>query len=150
MTHRVEVVTDPSGAALVEGLRRAGLACLAYEDAPDGGLSIVLADEASARELNRRFRDLDEPTDVLSFSDGTLQPDLGGTYFGDVVICLALAERQAHAAHHPLESELALLAVHGILHLLGYDHGMEAEKHVMWASQSAILKQLGLRVEVPN
>jgi probable rRNA maturation factor len=150
MTYRVEIVSETREPDLTDLLRRAGRACLAFEQAPDGALSVVLADEPTAKELNLRFRGLDEATDVLSFSDGSIQPDDKGIYFGDVVICRPVAERQAKAAQHPQESELALLTIHGILHLLGYDHATEIEKRAMWASQSSVLKQLGLRVKVPG
>lgn len=74
------------------------------------------------RRLNRDFRAQDRATDVLSFpADGQADPD-GSLYLGDVVICVASARRQADLAGRALDAELQVLALHGYLHLLGYDH----------------------------
>jgi len=109
-----------------------------------GQLAIVLADRERMRNLNREYAGQDSPTDVLSFADGSLDPQSGQPYLGDVVICLPVALEQAASAGHPAESELALLAVHGVLHLLGHDHGRAAEQEKMWEAQQRILGGLGL------
>ena len=109
-----------------------------------GHLAIVLADRERMRDLNREYAGQDSPTDVLSFADGSLDPHSGQIYLGDVVICLPVALEQAVSAGHSPESELALLAVHGVLHLLGHDHGQAAERAKMWEAQQRILSGLGL------
>lgn len=93
--------------------------------APGTALAILLTDEATMRELNRRFLGVDEVTDVLSFPDeaddfiqGIEVPQL----LGDIAIGLAVAKEQAGLLGHPLDAELAHLLTHGILHLCGYDH----------------------------
>lgn len=87
---------------------------------PGVEISIVLCDDPFIRSLNLEYRGLDKPTDVLSFAQG--DPDEGwGSTLGDVVISLDTADRQAAAAGWTLDSEVVLLAVHGVLHLLGYD-----------------------------
>lgn len=81
-----------------------------------GAMTVALVSDARMQALNRRFRQKDAPTDVLSFPAG--EPG----QLGDVVIALGVARRQATAAGHTLGTELRVLALHGLLHLLGYDH----------------------------
>ena len=98
------------------------------------------------RELNRHYRNEDMTTDVLSFPAGEPLPgdvEAGG-YLGDIAIAVPTAERQAAAKGHTAPAELQLLAVHGVLHLLGYDHLDAAEKAAMWREQAAVLRRLGL------
>jgi probable rRNA maturation factor len=123
-------------------------ALCADPDAEPGSLTLRITDEGEIRSLNRQFRGLDQPTDVLSFSADFQDPDLESRYLGDVVICYPQAASQAKKRGHALEDELQLLVVHGILHLLGYDHATQEEKDQMWEIQGKILKDLGLGIEV--
>ena len=84
------------------------------------------------------------PTDVLSFPASETDPDTGASYIGDILISIPRAQAQADAAGHPLEAEVQLLVVHGVLHLLGYDHADAEEKALMWKAQAEILTGLGL------
>ena len=112
-------------------------------------LTIVITGNAQLRSLNRAFREVDAPTDVLSFATAErLQPDT--IYLGDVVISFPAAREQAQAGKHSVEAELQLLVVHGVLHLLGHDHYTKAEKNVMWKAQAAVLKQLGAAITGPT
>ena len=81
-----------------------------------GAVTIAIVSDARVRALNRAYRRIDKPTDVLSF------PSDERGYLGDVVIAEGVARRQAREAGHPLATELRVLALHGLLHLLGYDH----------------------------
>ncbi len=86
-------------------------------------LSLLLTDDVAIQELNRTYRKLDQPTDVLSFpQDEEAVNERGETLLGDVVISVETAARQAEEHHLNFNEELILLAIHGILHLLGYDH----------------------------
>jgi len=98
----------------------------------DAELSIALVDDATISDLNRRYRSKAGPTDVLSFSqlEGE-HVELAGNLLGDVVISLETAARQARVAHRGLDSEVAKLLVHGILHLIGHDHERDDEARVM-------------------
>lgn len=91
-------------------------------------LTLVLVDDAEIHKLNRQHRGVNAPTDVLSYP--LFEPEDEGfpevPHLGDVVISLDTAERQAEARGHPLETEVATLAAHGITHLLGFDHPTEA------------------------
>ena len=93
--------------------------------------------EDSIRDLNKTYRDTDSVTDVLSFeSDGEIDPETGKEYLGDIVVCLEQAKRQAEQSGHSVQNEIALLEIHGLLHLLGYDH-MDEEQHTeMWKYQN--------------
>ncbi len=108
-----------------------------------GDLTLVVVEDAEIADLNRRFLGGEGPTDVLSFpaqgeDDFVTPPDLA-PYLGDIIIAYPYAARQAAAQGHAVAAELDLLVVHGVLHLLGFDHADEAEKKHMWAQQDAIL-----------
>ncbi len=108
-------------------------------------MTIVITGNAQLRKLNRQFRHIDAPTDVLSFN-----ADEDSNYLGDIVISYPKAKAQAKDGGHPVEAELQLLVVHGVLHLLGHDHYTRAEKAKMWAAQSAILKSIGAAITEPK
>ena len=124
-------------------LERAALAVLEHQSA-DGDLTIVLTDDAQLHELNRDYLGVDAPTDVLSFPASETDPETARRYLGDILISVPRAEEQARAAGHALEAEVQLLAIHGTLHLLGYDHAEAGEKARMWKAQAEILAGLGL------
>ncbi len=117
---------------------------------PDAELTILLSDDAELQRLNLRFLGIDAPTDVLSFPSGETDPETGLLYLGDVVISISRATAQADAANHAVSGEIQLLIVHGILHLLGYDHADEVEKARMWQMQQRILNSLGLSDLAPK
>jgi probable rRNA maturation factor len=106
-------------------------------------LSVVITDDPAIRALNRDYRETDTPTDVLSFSQAEGEafavPDGETPHLGDVIISLETARRQADAVGLALQDEMAHLLVHGILHLLGYDHESGDEEVVMRAHEDAIL-----------
>lgn len=110
----------------------------------DADLTLVVSDDDAIRELNRNFLGNDSPTDVLSFPANEMDPETGRHYLGDVIISLPRAREQAEGAGNPLEAELQLLVIHGVLHLLGYDHAEAEEKARMWAAQAQVLESLGL------
>ena len=116
---------------------------LEREEAPENvELSIALVELAEMTELNSRYRGKEGPTDVLSFGCddpcAVLGPDEPVT-LGDVVIAPEVAEAQAAEYGHTVEEELNLLLVHGVLHLLGYDHEEDADAEVMQARERAVL-----------
>jgi probable rRNA maturation factor len=128
--------------ALAEGVLR-------YEGTP-GEVTLVITDERGIQELNRDFIGIDAPTDVLAFSAREGDPRFvtapgSGDYWGDVIVSYPQAVAQAKELGHPLELEINLLVVHGLLHLLGYDHDDEADKALMWARQDKILRSLQVR-----
>ena len=126
-------------------LEQAAQITLAHESqSPETGLSIVLTDETRLQQLNRDYLGIDSPTDVLSFPASETDPETGTRYIGDILISIPRARAQAEAAGHPLEAEVQLLVVHGVLHLLGHDHAGADEKAQMWQAQAKVLERLGL------
>lgn len=126
-------------------LERAAKAALEHQSAPaESTLTIVLTDDKQIRELNRDYLGNDAPTDVLSFPASETDPETGSPYLGDILISLPYAAKSAALAGHPLEAEVQLLVVHGVLHLLGHDHAKTREKARMWKAQAEILGSLGL------
>lgn len=140
------MITIESNYPLPEELiKRAAGAALEYQsESLDSELTIVLTDDARLQELNRDYLGIDAPTDVLSFPASETDPETGARYIGDILISIPYAAKSAERAGHPLESEVQLLVVHGVLHLLGHDHAEADEKARMWKAQSEILESLGL------
>ncbi len=103
-------------------------------------VSVLLADDATVRSLNRTYRGEERATDVLAFPQ-----DGQGGMLGDVVISVEQAARQARRARHPLLREVALLAIHGTLHLLGYEDHTPRGRRAMWAAQRRLLRAWGAR-----
>lgn len=111
-------------------------------------LTIVVTGDEQIKTLNKKHRGVDETTDVLAFTADYMDPDLGHRYLGDVLISFPTAESQALERGHSVGEELQLLVVHGVLHLLGYDHLEKREQGEMWSLQRQILKNLGLDLDV--
>lgn len=160
---RVEVLSDAvSGfddlSALESVILRAAEAALdAEHTAGPDSVTVLLSDDRRLRDLNREFNGEDSVTDVLSFNEvdgwhnGQPPEQLTGNEFvaagaeprlGDIVISLQQAKRQADERSAPLERELAMLTVHGVLHLLGYDHADPDEERVMFGKTDGVLAGL--------
>ena len=113
---------------------------------PAAELSIMLVDEVVMANLHEEYLDEPGPTDVLSFPmdelrEGTADQESDEGVLGDVVICPAVAQRQAQTAGHATEVEMRLLLTHGILHLLGHDHAEPEEHKVMFGLQATLLAE---------
>ena len=147
---QVEVQVEPPFDAAVDADWLAGVAVavLVAEGMPhSASLTVVVMDDAQLQDLNRTYRQVDAPTDVLAFAaqegEPFVMPEAGGAYLGDVIVSYPTALAQANEAGRSVASELALLVVHGCLHLLSYDHGDDDERACMWARQDEILRTLG-------
>lgn len=124
----------------VRKVAQRALETLEYKEAQ---VSILFCEDSYIQKLNREYRRVNAPTDVLAFSmhEGPfsrVHPEV----LGDVVISLETASRQAKRYRHSLNKEIALLVVHGILHLLGYDHLKKDDKELMRRKEKEILKSL--------
>lgn len=108
----------------------------------------MLVDDSAMAELNRTHRGVAGPTDVLAFpmGEGPFM-SLSANLLGDVVISAETAERQARSRKAGLRAELALLLIHGILHLAGYDHGSAPERRRMWQKQRRLLSACAVQAE---
>lgn len=109
---------------------------------PETEITIVFTDDQQLHQLNLQYLGIDAPTDVLSFPAGFNDPDTDHPYLGDVLISIPRAEAQASENHQTPQEELILLVVHGVLHLIGYDHANAEEQDRMWTAQSKILSRL--------
>ncbi len=109
---------------------------------PDSELSISIVDEEEMSSLHMQWMDEPGPTDVLSFPMDEMKPysaTTGPGMLGDIVLCPEFAAEQARTAGHSLQEELELLTVHGVLHLLGFDHRENDERKIMFAKQDELL-----------
>lgn len=128
----------------LEFLRKVASKLLKNEDKE---ISIVLVDEKKIRQLNKKFRREDKPTDVLAFP-------LGGEFIstrdllGEVIISVESAQKEAKKRNHSLKEEIVLLLIHGILHLKGYDDKRKEEKELMRKKEREILISLGIRGDI--
>jgi probable rRNA maturation factor len=131
--------------ALISSVARFALDALHVNPAAE--LSIIAVTEEVMSELHERWMDEPGPTDVMSFPMDELMessrrpdaPEPGPELLGDIVLCPDFARAQARTAGHPLADELHLLTVHGVLHLLGYDHGEPEEEREMFGLQARLL-----------
>jgi probable rRNA maturation factor len=142
------VESEPGQIFSVNLLEKAAQAVLELSGVSDGDLTIALVDDSRIQDLNRGFLGHDVPTDVLSFPANEHDPETGRRYLGDVVISLVRAAGQAAERGHPVEAEMQLLVVHGVLHLLGHDHAEVGEKDRMWAAQAEALERLGVSPKI--
>jgi probable rRNA maturation factor len=142
----VKAVPAPLSPAFLRGVLAAAaeepaVAAAAALAGPAPSLTVRVTGDRELRRLNREFLGEDHATDVLSFPSG----DLAGGYLGDLALSWPAVCRQAEAFGHPPEVEAALLAVHGLLHLLGWDHAAPAEEKEMTRLTQTCLARSGLR-----
>ncbi|ASE59269.1 rRNA maturation RNase YbeY [Staphylococcus saprophyticus] len=111
-------------------------------------LSVTFVDKDEIQEINKMYRDKDKVTDVISFALEEDEPEITGIemprVLGDIIICTDVAQEQADSYGHSFERELGFLALHGFLHLLGYDHMNEQDEKQMFGRQDQILNAYGL------
>ena len=128
----------PDRAVLAAPLERA----LEQANMRQVALSLVVVNDPEMRRINRRFRRAPGTTDVLSFSSGERDPEHGGVLLGEVIICRDRAVVEARRRRVPTREELALYALHGLLHLLGYRDDTSGRRRRMERRQERILSQL--------
>ncbi len=134
----------PRATALVRRAARAAVRHAGVKIRPDAALAVALADDAMVRAANRDWRAKDSPTNVLSFPAMPPERLPEARFLGDVIIAYETTAAEAAAEQKPFADHLAHLVVHGVLHLLGYDHGTVAEAELMEARERAILERLGV------
>lgn len=157
--HNITVVNEVSGEEVEKIIESAVKAALEFEKVEQKcDVCIIITDDENIHELNREHRDVDRPTDVLSFPMMELIPgekmvvnpleldESGAVMLGDIVISIDRAKAQAEEYGHSEERELCFLTVHGMLHLLGYDHELgEEEEKLHFSRQEEILEAMGVR-----
>ncbi len=132
-----------------ENVRAAAEKTAGLYDVPNAEVSITLTNNQYIHKLNLEYRKIDRPTDVLSFAlNESEEPDVEGgpdvNVLGDIIISVERAEEQAAEYGHSLKREMAFLTVHGMLHLLGYDHMEEEERKEMEEEQRYVMDKLGI------
>jgi probable rRNA maturation factor len=143
-------VADPAWDSLVPDCRdqvlEAATAAAANRSASgDAEISILLTADKNVQELNRRYRGIDAPTNVLAFADGTPPPGAGAVgLLGDVVVALETTREEAEAGGLDIAEHLAHLVIHGVLHLLGYDHQTDDDAEAMERLETTILDGIGI------
>lgn len=151
MSYHVHIQNDGAYAIPDDLLRGAVSHVLEHQGAIAGcELSIVISEDESVAALNQQFRGIASPTDVLSFpalKDKSLAK-VRPVYLGDLVIAYPYAQHQAEREGLPFTDSMALLVIHGTLHLLGYDHDMPTNREKMWAVQAQILTDLSISTDI--
>lgn len=137
---------------ILDTMMQAAEYCLDAEqiDTERSEISVTFVSLEEIHELNREYRQVDSPTDVLSFpqfDDLDELPEEGEIMLGDVVICSDRAKEQAEEFGHSFEREIIYLFVHSVLHLLGYDHMEEDEKRIMRRREEEVMERIGLKRE---
>jgi probable rRNA maturation factor len=145
----LEIIKDFEGKIEPSLIMNAARVTLAHHGVePTSSLSILITTDQQIQELNRNFRGFDQPTDVLAFPASHSNPEDGTIYLGDIIISLPRAAAQANQRGHPPAEEIQLLVIHGILHLLDFDHADPAGKQQMWSTKRHILDQLGISSQI--
>ena len=145
------LVESPQWSDLPEApaaVRKAIAAAAREISSPGGEVAVMLTSDAALRRLNRKWRRIDKPTNVLSFPalqpTGTPSPDDAPRMLGDIAIAYETMRREADDEQKPFDHHLSHLAIHGFLHLIGFDHETDQEAEEMEALERKILAQLGI------
>ena len=147
-----DAIADTVGGAIADTMMKAAEYCIEAEniDTERSEISVTFVSLKEIHQLNRQYRQVDSPTDVLSFpqfEDLNQLPEEGEIMLGDVVICTDRAREQAEEFGHSFEREIIYLFVHSVLHLLGYDHMDEDEKKIMRRREEEVMDIIGLKRE---
>ena len=121
--------------------------CLKNKAVDELAIGIVFCDDEFIHKVNKEYRGMDRPTDVISFalySDDPNSPDLEEIELGEIIVSIDTAKKQAVEGKHSLEKEVYYLIAHGILHLLGFDHQAQEEYNFMVSVQNEVLKKINV------
>jgi probable rRNA maturation factor len=139
--------TEPEAEAIIQRAIEAAVG-IADADVGEAELAVMLTDDAGIRTLNRNWRGIDKPTNVLSFPalqpTGSGGPDEAPRMLGDIAIAYETMRREADDEQKPFDHHLSHLAIHGFLHLMGYDHETDDDAEAMETLEQEILAQLGI------
>ncbi|UCZ55264.1 rRNA maturation RNase YbeY [Bacillus shivajii] len=135
---------------MVKVVKEVMMTAMEIEEVSDNAeVSLTFVDNDTIHELNKTYRDKDQPTDVLSFALNEGEEDVVGEgmpeLLGDVIVSVPRAEEQAEEYGHDMKRELCFLSVHGFLHLIGYDHETKEEEEAMNKRQEMILQKHGIK-----
>lgn len=148
---QVEIELNQEEKEALQWMEKSLDAAVKVEEIPDVQVSVTIVNNKEIQQINKEYREIDQATDVLSFplyepdEDWMLEEGEDVVALGDIVISMERANEQAIEYGHSLNREVGFLAVHGFLHLLGYDHETSEEEQEMFGRQEEILDQIGLR-----
>jgi probable rRNA maturation factor len=154
MSNLIEIQVDPRWASQVDSARLQNAIRTTFQMGgimSEPGVSLVVVGDEEMTRLHEHYRDEPGTTDILTFpyEDDGVEEEMAG-YLGDIVVCFPQAARQGAEEGHTAQAELDLLAVHGTLHLLGYDDEDPVARVRMWQQQKLVLERLGLTGVAPR
>lgn len=140
---------DETGRAALDHVRLQQVidAAIATDGLGPSALTVLLVDDAESARLHQEHFDDPDTTDVMTFPDGSADPETGRTHLGDLAVCVDVAERAARERGRSTNDELILYVLHGVLHLLGYDDIDADDQAAMWAEQCRLLATVGISLE---
>ncbi|MBQ9318828.1 MAG: rRNA maturation RNase YbeY [Bacilli bacterium] len=142
----VEIINETNEKIDIDDLKKTIEYALSYEKVSNGIMNVIIINNEKIHQINKEYRGIDRPTDVISFAleDDKTFVNTDFRVLGDIYISIDKVYEQADAYGHSFRRELSFLTVHGILHLLGYDHMREEDEKVMFGKQDKILNDLGI------
>lgn len=144
--NKIEVVNKTKEEVDLDNLRKIINYTLEREKIDNGQVNVIIIDNNDIHQINKEYRGIDRPTDVISFAleDDDTFIELSERILGDIYISIDKVKEQAKEYGHSEKREISFLTVHGLLHLLGYDHMTKEDGKVMFAKQEEILNELGI------
>jgi len=144
--NKIEVFNQTEEKIDLKYIKKISNFALKKENVRNGIINIILVNEEKIREINKEYRKIDRVTDVISFAleEGEKLSFSFGRLLGDIYVCIPRMKQQALEYGHSEKRELSFLIVHGILHLLGYDHMEKQDEEVMFEKQELILNEYGV------
>lgn len=144
-SHSISILDPTDSQELASRLRRSISAVLLAHGKEQGEVSVLLCSEAEITRLNREFRGVDSPTDVLTFPTSSAVLPCGSLLLGDIAICVEIARKQAEERGISIEDEISYLAIHGALHLCGYEDQTDDE----FVAMQLTMAEFGLKLGLP-
>ena len=140
----IHIKIDPEYRTMLDQtcLRQAIRITLKSTDYADADITLKITGDEEMQNFNLTYRNINQTTDVLSFNQDYIDPETGRLYLGDIIISFDQVKVQAEEIKQTVDQECARLAIHGTLHLLGYDHAEPKEKEVMWEQQETLLSKV--------
>lgn len=136
------LIQDKRWKGLAPTVKRAAEAALAKQKVKKAAVTIALSNDAEVKQLNKAYRGKNKPTNVLSFPNGEIEDGL--RQLGDIILAYETVAKEAKEQGKPLKHHLTHLTIHGVLHLLGFDHTEDSEAEIMESCEIAILKRMGI------
>lgn len=145
----IEVINELEQIPEIENIHPLATFALKYMKVENAVMNIIFVTQDEIKKINKEYRNIDSVTDVISFAleDDSTFVETEYRILGDIYICLDRAKHQARDYNHSLKREICFLTIHGILHLLGYDHITEKDEKIMFKLQEEILNEFGIKKE---